>query len=60
MIAIAEKFAAMKDSKFKLDPLQVIQAAKLVASKAKTQALQLLAGGGKTFIILLLAQYLLN
>jgi len=60
LIAIAEKFAAMKDSKFKLDPLQVIQAAKLVASKAKTQALQLLAGGGKTFIIFLLAQYLLN
>jgi hypothetical protein len=50
----------MKDSKFKLDPLQVIQAAKLVASKAKTQALQLLAGGGKTFIILLLVQHLLN
>lgn len=60
LTSIAQKFHAKKDGCFNVDPLQVIQAAKLVASNAKIQALQLLAGGGKTFILLMLAQYLLN
>ena len=45
---------------YKINEYQVILAAFLAVDNSPKQALRLQAGGGKTFVILLLGQYLLN
>ena len=45
---------------FKVIRYQVLLAALLADNKAQKQALRLQAGGGKTFVILMLGKYLLN
>ena len=60
MIKVAQGFAEKPDSMYKINKYQVLLAASLAVSDSPKQALRLQAGGGKTFVILLLGQYLLN
>ena len=55
LLKIAELFAAKPDTMFKKNEYQVLRAAQLAANTATRQALCLQAGGGKTFIILMLS-----
>ena len=54
ILKIAQGFVGKPDSMFEVKKYQVLLAAYLAASEAPRQALRLQAGGGKTFVILLL------